>query len=402
MSGILVASNSGPFAARLTQAIPAREAGQVRHWSSESADDGDLLRRMDTEQPEVVVLGPVTDEDAALRLCSALDLHHPGVSVLLVAPRRPELLERALRVGVRGVLDPDAEAETIHATVMDALETARLRRQAFGAGAATPANRRHLAVVLAAKGGTGKTTVSTNLAVALAREAPGEVVLVDLDLQFGDVATALGIEPEYTMANTLAMGDELDATIVKGMLTRHSSGLYVMCAPVSPLEADDLTADHVGSVLQLLSDQFRYVVVDTAAGIDEPALVALDHCTDIVLLTCMDVASIRATVKEIEALRMLGMETRRRHLVVNRANTKVGISPDDVEATLGAAIDVRVPSSREVPMSMNLGQPLVESDRRSPASRAFADLARRFGDDGAGQGDQPASRPWRARRKEVA
>ncbi len=151
-------------------------------------------------------------------------------------------------------------------------------------------------------------------------------------------------------------------------------------APDHPGQADEITPECIHRVLSLLARDFTYVVVDTAAGLDEIALETLDAATDLVILTSMDVPSVRATAKEIDALILLGSDRLPWHVVLNRATSKVGLSVDDIELTLGHAIDIRIPSSRSVPTALNHGAPVYETDSRSPVSRAFGNLADRTAD----------------------
>jgi len=221
--------------------------------------------------------------------------------------------------------------------------------------------------------------VSTNLALALAEVAPGEVVIVDLDLQFGDVASALGIRPELTFSDAVRSSDVLDATALKAHLTMHPKGeLFVLCAPRLPTEADDIGIEHVERALQLLSESFRYVVIDTPSGLDENTLASLEYATDLLLISATDVPSIRATVKEIEALRMIGGAQQEWHFVLNRADARTGLTIPAIERTVGINVDVAIPSSRSVPVSLNQGEPLVLADPRSAVSLSMYQLVRRL------------------------
>ena len=235
-----------------------------------------------------------------------------------------------------------------------------------------------MVISLCPKGGAGKTTVSTNLALALAEVAPGEVVIIDLDLQFGDVASALGLQPEVSFADAALSIDSLDATSLKAHLTVHPGNLYVLCAPGTPNEADALTTAHVERVLELLIKSFKFVVIDTASGLDENTLAALEYATDLVLLSATDVPSVRATLKEIAALRQMGQAHQDWHFVLNRADARTGLTIPAIERAVGIAVDVAIPSSRSVPVSLNQGEPVVAADPRSPVSIAMLQLASRM------------------------
>ena len=162
-------------------------------------------------------------------------------------------------------------------------------------------------VVISPKGGSGKTAVSSNLAVALAQRHPGRVVAVDLDVQFGDLGTALSLTPEHTLAQ-LARTSQIDATTVKLFLTPYEHGLYVLAGANDPVDADSIGHAHVSAVLPLLAQNFDYVVVDTPAGLDERTLAAIECATDLLLVSSLDVTSIRSLRKALDALDQMGVK----------------------------------------------------------------------------------------------
>jgi pilus assembly protein CpaE len=229
--------------------------------------------------------------------------------------------------------------------------------------------------VLSPKGGAGKTTISTNLAVALAKGDPGSVVLVDLDLQFGDVATALGIDPDYTLDDVVRGTALSDPIALKSHLAQHASGLSVLCAPESPAAAERIGPEQISALLVALSQQFRHVVVDTPPGLDGTTLAALDHTTDPLLLTTFDVPGARGLAKEMAALRELGMLTHARQVVLNFSNPGSGLSVRDVEATIQSKVDLTIPHSKAATAAMNMGEPIVLRKPRDPIAKQLAKLA---------------------------
>jgi pilus assembly protein CpaE len=382
MSRLVLATTDTDFERRVREAFDGELNGPLRYWREDMlVDPGDAVRELGGRDVEVVALGPDLPADEALALASAFDHDRPDISVLIIAPPSTELLRSALRAGARDVIAPDMAPPDLRAAIERAFDTATHRRRVFdgddlGGG---DADRRSVVMALCPKGGAGKTTISTNLALALAQVAPGEVVILDLDVQFGDVASALGLRPDLTLADALRSIDQLDATTLKAHLTLHPhDDLYVLCAPTSPTEADDITVEQIERVVELLGQAFKYVVIDTASGLDEHTLAALEYATDLLLISATDVPSIRATVKEIEALRVIGKPQHLWHFVLNRADARTGLTVPAIERTVGINVDVAVPSSRSVPVSLNEGEPLVLSDPRSPVSVAMHQLVRRI------------------------
>ena len=230
-----------------------------------------------------------------------------------------------------------------------------------------------IVTVLSPKGGAGKTTVSTNLAVGLAARHPREVVLVDLDLQFGDVANVLRLAPTSTIGD-IARKWPVDSANLKLSLTSHPSNLYTLCAPNNPAEADEITSEHVAGTIKILQESFRYVIVDTDPGLSERVLSALDLSTDIVLVCATEIPSIRGLQKALEALDVVGLTEARRHFLINRADAKVGIELADIERSIGCPIDVEVPSSIDMVRATNDGIPIMESHSNASIVKAFQRL----------------------------
>ncbi len=339
--------------------------------------------------PDLVVIGPGVPAVVGLALAEAFAVLRPEIGVVLVARPTPHLWAQALQAGVREIISVGADDDEIREVLGRARGSADRRRTQAPSEVRHDGSRRgRVITVLSPKGGCGKTTVAINLAVTLAALGPGKagpgragtgkVALVDLDLQFGDVATGLGIGPQSTIADAARAGAHLDATNLKVLLERHSSGVYALVGPHFPAEADEIAATTADHILDLLASEFDYVVADTSAGLDEFTLSAAERSTDLVLVCMNDVPSVRGLRKAIDVLDLLGMTKPRRHLVLNHSDDRVGLTARDIEATLGMPIGTSVPTSRSIQISINQGSPVVDSDSRSAAARAFAELGQRF------------------------
>jgi pilus assembly protein CpaE len=382
MSAIVLVTPTPEFEDRVRAALDVPPDAIVRQWREEylRIDPSKVVDLAHQTGARVVCLGPGLALDTLIDLAAAFDREHPEQCVVAVATPSAELWEGALHAGVRDVLGPDAADDALRATLRRALATAerRLANLLPSMEPERPGGR--VISVVSPKGGSGKTTVATNLAVALASAMPGDVALVDLDLMFGDVAAALQLVPEHTLADVARSPVPVDATMLKVFLTPHRSNLYALCCPETPAESEEVSHEHTSAAVRLLGAELGVVVLDTPAGLDGHTLSAIEQSSDLVLVCTTDVAGVRSMRKELDALDRLGMTEQQRLLVLNRADARVGVDPRDVEAILGMRADVTVPSSRAVPLSMNEGTPLVESDPRSPVSRALRSLAERFAD----------------------
>ncbi|SOE02938.1 AAA family ATPase [Blastococcus haudaquaticus] len=375
MSQVLLIGVSAELDACFAEAT----GGDLVHLGVEQLDaDGGLLARIEEAGfPFVVVLGADVPLARALELTEGVDVARPATSVVVVADADPDLWVTAMRAGVRDILNPLAGVADVTAVLKRAAELAEARQQAH-LQVSGPRSDHRLIVVASPKGGVGKTTVSTNLAVGLAQAGQGSTVIVDLDMQFGDVASALALIPEYTLPDTVHGAASTDPLVLKTFLSRHPSGLYVVAGSDSPASGDAVTAEQVGRLLDTLSREFRHVIVDTAPGLSDHTLVALERATDLVLMSSMDVPGVRGLRKELDVLRELNLVPADLHLLINEHDPAGTISLADVETTIGQPLDVVLPRSSAVPMSTNTGVPLLQSGDRDPVTRGLRGLLARF------------------------
>ncbi len=384
MSTYLLATEDAAFEHRIREALSAVATNLMLVRVADTEDIGPALKSAPAPV-DVVAVGPGVSLDRALAAAHQLDLDHPEVSVLLIAEPSPDLWQQALRAGVRDVADvsaPDAELAEIFERAAN--KVARRRAHLAGEVAQEQVSAAKIITVLSPKGGAGKTTVATNLAAGIAAFAPGRVALVDADLQFGDVAGALHLMPEHSIADAARLNGSLDAMTLKVFLTHHPAELYALCAPDAPADGEVVSGEAVARVVKLLASEFDYVIIDTSAGLSEATLSALEVSTDVVAVTSMDVPSVRATRKLLDVLEQLGMTAHRRHYLLNRADSKVGLDTADIEASLQVALDVVLPSTRSVPLAVNQGLPVIHTEPRSPIARQMRNLIERF---------TPATRP---------
>ncbi|MBU1586801.1 MAG: AAA family ATPase [Actinobacteria bacterium] len=358
---------------RLVQLVVAEELVVIPATDPEQFSG--RLARM-AERPELIVFGHQLPRHLALALASAGRQHADGMAMV---SDEPGIVIDAMRAGISDVLPTDVDLDAIQVMVARAhefsLDAANVARPA-------PSLRRlgpgRTIAVTSPKGGVGKTTVACNLAVGLALQQPGCVVLVDLDLQFGDVASTLGLQPTYFLEHALAKGAARDSVVLTTVLTRHHAGLLVLAAPESPATADGVTPAQIGHLLRQLADQYLYVIVDTSPGLLEHTLTALEEATDVVAVTSMDVSSVRGTRKQLDLLDELGLLPGSRQVVVNLGDRASGLTVRDIENALDVRVDLVVPRTRGAAVAGNTGETVMIASPRDRAARAFRRLVGRL------------------------
>jgi pilus assembly protein CpaE len=229
------------------------------------------------------------------------------------------------------------------------------------------------------KGGSGKTVVATNLAVALARRSDRPVALVDFDLQFGDVAVMLRLHAPHTIVDAVPATDRLDAQFLRSLLIRHEpSGLHVLPAPLDPSLAERVTGADALRILEVLRTFCGHVVIDTPAQFNDVVLAALEAADDIVVVAGMELPNVKNTKLGLQTMQRLGIADSKIRLLVNRSNTKVQLDLKEVERTLGLRAEAHIPSDIVVPQAVNRGVSVVLDAPRSDVARAFEELANLF------------------------
>ena len=377
---------------------PAAQNGArepVRVYFTGTCEGLDKLREALSNHPELEVVGA---SEQVSQAASALAGGHLGA--VLHATRSPSLPVNEL-AAIREqtaapviVLASGAHStlleEALDADVSDVLLLPQLTenvvfaiRKASHAGrklAAQGGHARHgkIVTVFSPKGGTGKTVLSTNLSASLAKHWGKRALLLDLDLQFGDAAIMLGIEPEKTIYDLVTAPGELDSEKLAGYTTRHASGLDVLPAPLRPEDAELVTEAKLARLLEVARESYDVIVVDTSPFFHGPMLATLDRTDELLLLCGLDVPTLKNVRLSLQTLELLSFPPERIKLVLNRANSKVGMKPKEVEAALEREIAYEVPSDRIVPLAVNRGNPAVLSDAKADFSRAVRAMAKQL------------------------
>ncbi|BBH67333.1 hypothetical protein ACTI_40180 [Actinoplanes sp. OR16] len=324
----------------------------------------------------LVILGATVDLGEALMFTAYQRLQRPLIGVVLIRHTvEPDIVLQCLRSGVREIVEERDQQGLKDATIRSIDLSKALSTSMRSATDAAPYAR--VITVFAGKGGCGRSVVAVNLAVALAGGGR-RVLIMDLDLQFGDVAIMMKLPPDRSIADGLSMAGRLDEQGLRSIITNARPGLDALLAPASPAEGEQVRREFVVELLDVARPLYDFIVVDTPAVVTDQVLAALDMSDWYVPIVTPELPTLKSVRLTGEMFDLLNYPKDKRLLVFNRANTLVGLTPADVEEAVGMGFAVQVPSSRDVPVSVNQGEPLTATDPMHPVSRAIRELGDRI------------------------
>src|SRR6267142_792204 len=318
-------------------------------------------------KPSAAIIALGAGSDQAIKFIQRLNSESPATALISAADNAsPDLILQSLRAGAREFLRLPISAEEL-GTVID-------RVSAFSAAQVeAPKKKGRMVAVFSSKGGCGTSFIATNLAAA----AAARTVLVDLNLQAGDLPLFLGVDPKYSFADMAENRNRLDDSLIKSFVTPYSSNLSLLASPKDADSADEIEPEHVFDVLQRLRESYDYVVLDPQHTFDSITLAALDQSDEIVLVLTLDIPAIRSTQRALETFDRLGYPRKKVRIVVNRWSKQIDLDLQQVEKFLGEPGVSFIPSDYQTAVtSINLGQPLVQSDSDSKIAQEIRRLAR--------------------------
>lgn len=358
----------------------------------------DVQRRVEDGEVGLVILGPSFAHEGGLRGVSALLETVPDLAVVLVAQTiTAPLLKTAMRAGLKDVIEAPLTAPKVAEVLPRGEREPRVRpapppAEPFEA----PQRDGKIITVMSAKGGSGKTVTATNVARLLADgHDPEAVVVVDADLQFGDVCLVLQLEPKLTIVNAAHELHRLDEALLQSVLTRHPSGLRVLAAPLEPAFADEISTGAMTQILAMLKGMFDYIVVDTASLLDELLLSLLERSDQVIFIVEMDLPSVKNAKLALETLRLLKFPFAKIQLVLNRSNAKARLDEREIERSLKMKISAAIPSDGLVPASVNEGRPVVDSAPKSKVAKGFESVCELVAGDRSPSSGDGSRRRWR-------
>jgi len=329
---------------------------------------------------DVLVLSPEVKEPDALGLAEFVGRTAPGTAIVLVRDHTWNgLLPAAMRAGIRDVVDMTQGSDELREAVERAIVWASNLRSATSGmvrSEGTRATRGHIVSVFSSKGGSGKTFLTSNLAAAMADVSGQDTAVVDLDVDMGDVFTYFGREPSATVHDLMELGEGADHDRIREVGVEVAPHTWAFGAPPDPA-AEAPAGEAVGKFLRSIRSDFAYVVVDASVDYSDSALVCFDLSDIICLVTGLDVVGVKHLSKALDTLLTIGLPRERFRVVLNRADSKVGLDASDVERVMKISVDAMIPSSRLVPTSLNKGRPVVLDEPGSEVAQSVRQLAQR-------------------------
>lgn len=327
------------------------------------------------KKEQLIVIGPSIKMETVKSVAEHFRTSRPSLGVVLIRKRLDVgVMAEAIRHGIREVVAAD-DASAIVAACKRSLElTEKLIATNNSSGTGID-SRGKVVIVFSAKGGCGKTTVSVNFAQALASMGAGRVALVDLDLQFGDVAVALQLDPRKTISDAISMQSSLDSVGVQSLMTSKYENLDLLLAPTNPTDVEFISAELVDRIIEFLRNEYAFIVIDTPPAFTDVILKVFDTADKCLLISTLDMPSLKNMKIVINTLESLNFSKGRLDLVLNRSDSKTGIAKTEAEEIIGDKFRFAIPNSEDVSSSTNKGEPIVISKPKHPVSRSIRAMA---------------------------
>jgi pilus assembly protein CpaE len=339
-------------------------------------------------QPDVVLMDINMPDMDGIKATEALLEQVPFAQIVILSVQsEPDYMRRAMLAGARDFIAKPPSGDELIATIRLVSERAKEQRKKISQARAQPAipgggtgirlpprPLGKLLTVYSPKGGVGCTTIATNIAIGLnSNETP--TVLVDGNLQFGDVSVFLNLQAKNSLADLASRSEEIDEDIIEEVLMRHESGLRVLSAPPRPEMADEIQASQIKGVLRYLKQRFAYVIVDTSSVMDDTTLAVLDLTDVLLAVATTDIPSVKDARLLFDLLVILDFPKENILFVLNKSDRKSGITPEAVSENLKHPVECEIPpDERTVTNSVNRGIPLLLGDKSRPIARSLLDL----------------------------
>lgn len=379
MINILLADTSVKNLDRWERSLSTRSGFHViKHKTAQPISLSNQL--INENHVTLVIVGSSHKSEESISFAEGFSNANPTVGLIwLVNEIDSDMILRGLRAGFKDIIS-EADSKNL----LEAISRVAEKENRFREALLKDNGNEHEIVeeeksgkiisIFSTKGGVGKSFIATNLAVGLAETDKKRSILMDLDLNFGDVGVMLQLNPKRTVFDLLSVMDRLDSEMLSSFLTKHQSGLEVLLAPIQPDAADKIKVEHLKKIFDLARSISDYIIIDTPPALNDTTLMALDESETIYLVATMDVPSIKNVKVSLQTMKLLGYGDEKVKLILNRSDSKVSLHPKEIEKTLEKNISAFIPSDRLAPQSINEGMPLITYQPKSNLARSLSKL----------------------------
>lgn len=329
-------------------------------------------------KPDIILMDinmPIKD---GIKATEEISVQVPETSVIMISVQgEHEYLKKSMSAGARDFIIKPFTVDDLTQTIINVYDIERKRKE----GANVPKKKEEILskviAVFSTKGGVGKTTIASNLAVSIARSTKKKVALVDLDLQFGDIAIMLNVSLRSTISDLIKEISQVDSSNIEEYMVTHFSGIKVLPAPVKPEYAEYITPAHITKIISTLRERFHYIVIDTSNIFNETVLSALDISDKILCVSTLDLPTIKNIKSGLDIMESLHYSTEKISIVLNKASEQFGIKYKDFEDTMKYPIWSYVPEdSQTVITSANKGFPFVITRPETKVAKSIMGMAK--------------------------
>ncbi|MDF2532282.1 MAG: pilus assembly protein CpaE, partial [Clostridia bacterium] len=310
-----------------------------------------------------------------------------GSIIMMSIQEEREYIKKAMSAGARDYVVKPFKVNELLDTIKRIFQVDQAKKKKIANPITASKLQSKVISVFSTKGGVGKTTIATNLAVAIAATTKKKVALLDFDLQFGDVAISLNLYVKNTITELIKdmSNVEHENDMIEEYMLAHYSGVKVLAAPTKPENAEYVNAEHIKKIISIMKGRFEYIIIDTAQGFDDTVITALDESDTILYISTLDLPSIKNTKNGLEVMKTLNYSNEKVRVVVNKSNESFGIKHLDFKAALNVDLWAIIPDDlASVAISVNNGHPLVSHRKSSAVSKRIFKLAQTIS-----QGEKP-------------
>ena len=350
----------------------------------EAADGKEAVTKVLDLKPDLVLMDVnmgVMGESDGLWATQEITMQRPQTGIIIISVQKEaDYMRKAMSAGARDYLIKPFDSDELFKTIETVAEKERTKWENLPeemVAKAKNAGEGRVISIFSPKGGVGKSVVTANLAVEVYKRTRKRVLIIDLDLQFGDIALLLNVSPKVTIADIVDhIPQNIDADYVETHISDSASGVRVLAAPLKPEYAEIVTPQIIQTVLEIVRKEYDYIFIDTVPSFAGEVLIAFDHSDDIFLIVTPDFLALKNVTLGLAVLDTLNYPSDKVHLILNRTQSLSQVKLKDAEKGLQKKILLEIPSDSElVVSSVNRGQPFVLSHPSSPVAKAISDLA---------------------------